>query len=127
MERIEIGHRKASQFEDLIAWKKARELAGKIYKISRMGRFVSDDLGYLEKDSFEDLLVPRSVSSSDNSNLSSPHALSGDPLDSRFRGNDKSHSNLVNSILALGQELGRIIGGLRASVQRQRDHNRGKQ
>lgn len=120
---------KIERFEDLIAWQKARELTRAIYKVTQQGQFAKDF-------GLRDQICRASVSIMSNiaegferggrnefhQFLSTAKASCAElrsqlyvALDARYL--DKS---AFDRLLEQAEEVGRIVGGLRASVDRQR-------
>ena len=119
-----------NRFEDLIAWQKARQLVAAVYGVTIKGAFAKD---YGLRDQ-----VQRSAVSI-MSNIAEGFDRGSRPEFHRFLVIAKGSCAEVRSqlyvaldcgyisqqdfdtIVALAQEVAKIIGGLRASVQRQRD------
>ncbi len=121
---------KIEQFEDLIAWLKARELTRAIYEVTRQGAFAKDYglSGQIQRASVSIMSHiaegfergnPRefhqflSISKSSCTEVCSQLYAS---LDAGYTGD-----NAINELMVLAKETGKIIGGLRASVQKRRD------
>lgn len=123
-----MGH--VGRFEDLIAWQKARELAKNIYAVTRHERFAKD-FGLsnqiqraavsimsniaegFERDSRGDFHRFLSIAKASCAEVRSQLYIAFDIgyiAQSEF-------DDLQN----LAQEVGRILGGLRTAVERQRD------
>ena len=83
------------RFEDFIAWKKARELTAKIYEATERGKF-QKDFG------LRDQMRRASVSIM--------------ALDAQYLSSED-----FSFLRSEAEEAGRVLGGLRASVQRRRD------
>ncbi len=123
-----MGH--VGRFEDLIAWQKARELAKKIYEITRNDRFARD-FGLSSQ-------IQRAAVSI-MSNIAEGFERDGRGDFHRFLTIAKASCAEVRSQLYIAfdigyiaqsefdglqkqaEEVARIIGGLRTSVERQRD------
>ena len=121
--------KKVEKFEDLIAWQKARKLTGRIYKTTDQGDFAHD---YGLKDQI------RRAAVSTMSNIAEGFERGGAAEFHRFlvmaKGScaelrnqlyialDAAYisSDTFDSLMREAIEVGRIIGGLRASVQRRR-------
>lgn len=121
------------QFEDLIAWQRARELTRSIYQITRGGS-LSRDFGLVDQ------LQRAAVSVM--SNIAEGFERGGRADFHHFLSIAKASCAELRSLLYVAvdagyipeiqfrrlmgqaQEVGRIVGGLRASVQRQRDAQR---
>ena len=124
--------KKIKHFEELIAWQKARELTKQIYSTTKSGPF-SKDFGLRDQ--------IRRASVSIMSNLAEGFERGGRAEFHQFVVIAKGSCAEVRSqlyvaldaeyvtqeqfevLMNLGNELSRIIGGLRASLQRQRDRN----
>ncbi len=120
---------KIERFEDLIAWQKARSLTYIVYQVTRQGAFVRD-FGLSNQ-------IQRSAVSI-MSNLAEGFERSGLGEFHQFVSTAKSSCAEVRSqlyvaldvgylsqvefeqLLAQAEEVGRIIGGLRAAVEKQR-------
>ena len=117
------------KFEDLIAWQKARELTREIYQISQQGAFAKDYglSGQIQR-----------ASVSIMSNIAEGFERGGRGEFHQFLSVAKSSCAEVRSLLYVAldikyihktqfikimdkaREVGRIVGGLRASVDKQR-------
>ena len=120
---------KIKRFEDLIAWQKARELTKEIYIITRQGEFARDYglSGQIQRaavsimsnvaEGFErggrgEFQQFLSIAKASCAELRSQLYVA---LDIGYLGQDK-----FEQLLEQGEEVGRILGGLRVSVARQR-------
>lgn len=119
-----------NRFEDLIAWQKARQLVAAVYQASAKGAFAKD-FGLRDQ-------IQRSAVSI-MSNIAEGFDRGSRPEFHKFLVIAKGSCAEVRSqlyvaldcgyitqqdfdgIVALAQEVAKIVGGLRASVQRQRD------
>ena len=119
-----------NRFEDLIAWQKARQLVTTVYQFTGKGGFAKD---YGLRDQIQRAAV------SIMSNVAEGFDRGSRPEFHKFLVIAKGSCAEVRSqlyvaldcgyisqqdfdtIVALAQEVAKIIGGLRASVQRQRD------
>ena len=124
--------KKIKHFEELIAWQKARELTKQIYSTTNRGPFAKD-FGLRDQ--------IRKASVSIMSNLAEGFERGGRAEFHQFVVIAKGSCAEVRSqlyvafdaeyvteeefevLMSLGIELSRIIGGLRASLRRQRDKN----
>ena len=124
---------KVEQFEDLIAWQKARELCRQIYQATQEGTF-SRDFGLRGQ-------IQRAAASV-MSNIAEGFERHGLKEFHQFLSVAKSSCAEVRSQLyvaldagyltqeqfdelnSMASEVGRIIGGLRASVERETDTKR---
>jgi four helix bundle protein len=119
-----------NRFEDLIAWQKARQLVAAVYQTTGQGAFAKD---YGLRDQIQRSAV------SIMSNIAEGFDRGSRPEFHKFLVIAKGSCAEVRSqlyvaldcvyisqqdfdtLVALAQEVAKIIGGLRASVQRQRD------
>jgi four helix bundle protein len=125
------GSGKVSRFEDLIAWRKARQLTREVYRLSKNQRF-QRDFGLQDQ--------IRRASVSVMSNIAEGFERGSRPEFHQFLVIAKASCGEVRSqsyvaldagyltesefqqLRSLTDEVSRIFGGLRASVQRQRDN-----
>lgn len=128
---MDARNAKIDRFEDLIAWQKARELTNEIYRTTSEGRFCRD-FGLRDQ--------IRRAAVSVMSNLAEGFDRAGRKEFHQFLVVAKGSCAEVRSQLyvafdvgyisgaefenlhVMAKELARIIGGLRASVARQRDN-----
>jgi four helix bundle protein len=121
---------KVERFEDLIAWQKARDLARAIYQITQEGAFARD-FGLARQ-------IQRAAVSI-MSNIAEGFERSGRREFHQFLSTAKGFCAEVRSqlyvafdigylmksefqrLLAQAEEVGRVVGGLRASVEKLRD------
>jgi len=121
--------KRVERFEDLIAWQKARKLTSRIYRTTNEGNFARD---YSLKDQI------RRAAVSTMSNIAEGFERGGAAEFHRFlvmaKGScaelrnqlyialDAAYisSDTFDSLMREAVEVGRIIGGLRAAVQRRR-------
>jgi len=121
------------RFEDLIAWQKARELTRAVYQVTRQGPFAKDFglAGQLQRAAvsimsniaegfdrggraeFHQFLSTAKASCAETRSLLYV-ALDADYLD----------QPTFDRFLAQAEEVARIVSGLRAAVERQRDQQR---
>jgi four helix bundle protein len=125
---------KVERFEELIAWQKARELTRKVYAASREGAFAKDF-------GLKDQIQRASVSIMSNiaegferggraefhQFLSTAKASCAEVRTQLYVALDVGHLSQsgFEQLQSLAEEVAKIIGGLRASVQKQRDQERG--
>ena len=127
--KMNVKKEKIEKFEDLIAWQKARVLTKEIYQITRLGEFAKDFglSGQIQK-----------ASVSIMSNIAERFERGGRGEFHQFLSIAKGSAAEVRSqlyvaldvgylkksdfqkIMKKAEEVGRIIGGLRASVDKQR-------
>ncbi len=116
-------------FEDLIAWQRARKLAGLVYDVTREGEFARD---------FGLSRQMRRAAVSIMSNIAEGHERGGAKEYARFLGIAKGSCAEVRSQLYIAldvayldrrtfaqllertRELGRILGGLRRAIRERR-------
>jgi four helix bundle protein len=123
------------EFEDLVAWQKARALTKAIYQASSQGRFARDYglAGQIQRASvsitsnvaegFErgsraEFAQFLSVAKGSCSEVRSQIYVALD--------NEYISEETFSLLVAQAKEVGRIVGGLRAAVAKQRDEQRGK-
>ncbi|MGA7731757.1 MAG: four helix bundle protein [Chloroflexia bacterium] len=123
------------EFEDLVAWRKARALTKAIYQASSQGRFAKDYglAGQIQRASvsimsnvaegFErgsraEFAQFLSVAKGSCSELRSQIYVALD--------NEYISEEAFSLLMAQAKEVGRIVGGLRAAVAKQRDEQREK-
>jgi four helix bundle protein len=126
---------KVERFEELVAWQKARALTGGIYQMTQQGGFAKDfGLGNqiqraavsvmsniaegFERGSRGEFHQFLSIAKSSCAELRSQLYVA---LDIGYI--DQQH---FDRLLAEAEEVARIVGGLRAAVERQRNEQRGK-
>jgi four helix bundle protein len=124
---------KIDRFEDLIAWQKARELTRAIYQVTQQGVFAKD-FGLARQ-------IQRAAVSI-MSNIAEGFERRGRREFHQFLSTAKGSCAEVRSqlyvafdigylvqsdfhkLLAQAEEVGRVVGGLRASVEKLRDERR---
>lgn len=122
--------KKVEKFEDLIAWQKARELTRQIYRLTRDEPF-SRDYGLCDQIRRSSVSVMSNIAEGfDRAGRAEFHQFiviaKGSvaevrsqlyvALDAEYISRDK-----FDQLKELSEETSRIIGGLRAAVQKQRD------
>ena len=119
-----------SRFEDLIAWQKARVLTTAIYEVTRRGAFVKDFglSGQIQRASVSIMSnlaegFERSRPGEFHQFLSTAKASCAEVRSLLYVALDVGYVDQVAfaRVFVLAEEVARIIGGLRASVQRQRN------
>ena len=123
---------KIEKFEDLIAWQKARLLTAEIYKITSENRFARD---YGLKDQIQRAAVSvmsnlaegfeRGRPSEFHQFLSVAKASCAELRSQLYVAFDVGYvdEEHFHKLMKAAQEVGQIIGGLRAAVERKRDKN----
>ena len=124
---------KIEKFEELIAWQKARALTQEIYELTRQGKFAKD---------FELSGQMKRAAVSIMSNIAEGFERSGLKEFHQFLSTAKSSCAEVRShlyvafdvgyldqagfdqLLAQAEEVARIVGGLRSSVEKQKKNQR---
>ncbi|MCA1630308.1 MAG: four helix bundle protein [Acidobacteria bacterium] len=118
------------KFEDFIAWQKARSLTTEIYKLPEQGSFARD---YGLKDQIRRASVSimsniaegfeRGRASEFHQFLVIAKASCAEVRSQLYVALDVGHltKDQFDGLLNKAAELGRVIGGLRASVERRRD------
>ena len=122
--------KKIEGFEDLIAWQKARQLATEIYRFSNQGDFASDfDL----RDQIRSAAVPVMSNIAEGIDRGSrgefhqflviAKASCAEVRSQLYVAQDVGYINQTafEVVGSSTSELSRIIGGIRAAVQKQRD------
>jgi four helix bundle protein len=122
---------KVERFEDLIAWQKARQLASAIYRITTQGEFAKD---YGLRDQIRRAAVSamsniaegfdRASRSEFHQFLVIAKASCAEVRSQLYVALDAGYINqeTFDIVSSNTSELLRIIGGLRAAVQKQRDN-----
>jgi len=122
--------RKIEEFEDLIAWQKARKLTRKIYTVTRQGTF-SKDFGLRDQIRRAAVSIMSNIAEGfERGNprefhqfLSIAKASCAEVRSQLYVALDAEYldSDTFYSLMSLAKETGKIIGGLRVSVQQRRD------
>jgi four helix bundle protein len=127
--KMELKKERIEKFEDLIAWQKARVLTKEIYQITRMGEFAKDFglSGQIQKASVSIMSniaegFERGGRAEFHQFLSIAKASCAEVRSQLYVALDIGYleNNKFRNIMKKAEELGRIIGGLRASVDKQR-------
>lgn len=125
---------KIERFEDLIAWQKARELTKQIYELTRQGDFAKD---FGLKDQIQRSAVSimsniaegfeRGGRAEFHQFLSVAKASCAEVRSQLYVALDAEYltQSAFDQLQSLAEEVGKIVGGLRASVQKQRDQEKG--
>lgn len=118
-----------ARFEDLVAWQKARVFAREIYVVSRQGTFARDFgiAGQIQRAAVSIMAniaegFERGKRGEFHQFLSIAKASCAEVRSHLYLALDVGHLNSqkFQELLAQAEELARIIGGLRASVEKQR-------
>ena len=120
---------KMQRFEDRIAWQRARELTRTIYQISRAGSF-GRDFGLAGQIQRAAVSIMSNIAEGFERNrlpefhqyLSVAKASCAEVRSQLYVALDADHWNqrTFSSALAQAEEVGRIVGGLRASIESRR-------
>jgi len=128
MNNSEVSH-KIKRFEDLIAWQKARNLTKKIYEVTRRGRFRNDYglSGQIQRAAVSIMSnvaegFERGGLGEFHQFLSTAKASCAELRSQLYVACDVGYLEEVGfaTLLEQAEEVGRVVGGLRASVARQR-------
>ena len=121
---------KVERFEDLIAWQKARQLTAAIYRVTSKGDF-SKDFGLRDQIRRASVSVMSNIAEGfDRVSRGEFHqflviakASCAEVRSQLYIAQDVGYINqeIFNNVSNNASELSRIIGGLRAAVQKQRD------
>src|SRR4051812_37671916 len=121
---------KIERFEDLIAWQKARVLTRQIYEATRLPGF-SRDFGLMDQIRRASVSVMSNVAEGFERGrpgefhqfLSTAKASCGEVRSELYVALDAGYVTTPHfqRLMCDAEEVGRIIGGLRAGVQRNRD------
>lgn len=121
---------KVERFEDLIAWQKARQLTVEIYRITSHGEFAKD-FGLRDQIRRAAVSAMSNIAEGfDRASRSEFHqylviakASCAEVRSQLYVAQDVGYINqeIFNTVSSSASELSRIIGGLRAAVQKQRD------
>lgn len=122
-----------SRFEELIAWQKARMLTKEIYKITRQGAFAKDFglTGQMQRASVSIMSniaegLERNKRGEFHQFLSIAKASCAEVRSQLYVALDCNYisQNDFDCLLAQAEEVGRIVGALRAKVEEQRNQQR---
>jgi four helix bundle protein len=123
------------KFEDLIAWQKAREPTREVYQISRQGAFARDFglSGQIQRASVSIMSnvaegFERGGRSEFHQFLSVAKASCAEVRSLLYVALDIKYiaKNEFRKIMNKAEEVGRIVGGLRASVEKQKKAQSGR-
>jgi len=123
------------RFEDLIAWQKARALNREIYGLSRVGAFARDFglSGQIQRASVSIMAniaegFERGGRGEFHQFLSTAKASCAEVRSHLYIALDMDYidNQRFEAVHSLAEEVSRIVGGLRASVAKQRDEQRKK-
>ena len=117
------------KFEDLIAWRKARELTRRVYEITRAGEFAKDFRLSSQIQSAAVSIMSNIAEGFERSGLGEFHqflstakASCAELRSQLYVALDAGYidEHMFHELRLQAEEVGRIIGGLRVSVARQR-------
>ena len=126
---------RVERFEELIAWQKARVLTSEIYKVSADGDFSRDFglKGQIQRAAVSIMSnlaegFERGRPSEFHQFLSVAKASCAELRSQLYVAFDVGYLDEIQfkRLMALAQEVARIIGGLRAAVERNRDAQKGQ-
>jgi four helix bundle protein len=118
------------RFEDFVAWQKARALTREIYRITSEGSFARD---FGLKDQIRRAAVSVMANIAEGFERGSPaefhhflciaKASCAEMRAELYVAVDAGHlsQELFQALIVQGEEVGRLVGGLRVSVERRRD------
>jgi four helix bundle protein len=116
------------RFEDLIAWQKARAMVPAIYDVIRQRPFARD-FGFCRQITMAALSVPSNIAEGFerdrlkefHQSLSVAKASCAEVRSQLYSAYDVGYidDSALRRLLGQGEEVGRIIGGLRASIRRE--------
>ena len=122
--------RKVERFEDLIAWEKAMELAVEVYALTRSKSFARD-FALVDQCHRAAISIPANIAEGfDRGSRAEFHRFLSIAKGSCAELRTHMHlahrlgyidARAAEGVLARGEEVSRIIGGLRAKVATQRD------
>ncbi len=128
MQRVE-------RFEDLIAWQKARKLTQAVYHVSQQGVFAKDygPSGQIQRSAVS--IMSNIAEGFERGNRGEFHqflcvakASCAELRSQLYVAFDIGYLDQARfqELMLLAQEVGRIVGGMRASVEKQRNEQRRK-
>ena len=120
----------AKRFEDLVAWQKSRELAAEVYRLSNTGGFARD---FGLKDQIRRAAVSvlsnlaegfeRGTANEFHHYLVVAKGSCGEVRAQLYVALDAAHIDheQFSAVMAKAEEVGRVVGGLRATVEKRRN------
>ena len=118
---------KVQRFEDLIAWQKARQLTRRVYELTRIGGWARD-FGLSSQIQRASVSIMSNIAEGFERNrhaefhqfLSTAKASCAEVRSQLYIARDVGYLSAEDfeAVLAQAEEVGRIVGGLRASVQK---------
>jgi four helix bundle protein len=126
---------RVERFEELIAWQKARSLTSSIYEITRQGGF-AHDFGLSSQIQRAAVSIMSNVAEGYEGNspaefhqfLSTAKASCAELRSQLYVALDGGYlpHERFTQLIQQAEEVAKIVGGLRAAVERQRNEHRGK-
>jgi four helix bundle protein len=124
-----MGKGKITRFENLIAWQKARSLTRTIYRVTRQGAFARDFglSGQIQRASVS--IMSNIAEGFERSGLGEFHQFlsiakssCAEVRSQLYVALDAGHLSQIEfeELFAQAEEVGKIVGGLRASLEKQR-------
>ena len=120
---------RVERFEDLIAWQKARQMTRRVYDVTRDGRFARD-FGLRDQIRRASVSVMSNIAEGfERGKRPEFHQFLSIAKGSCAEGRTQLYVALdagyidqptFDALLSAAEEVGRILGGLRAAVERQR-------
>ena len=124
---------RVSRFEDLIAWQRARELAVEVYRVTGRGALASD-FGLREQMQRAGVSIPsniaegfeRGTAAEFHRSLSTAKGSCAELRTQLYIAHDVGYlgPDHFTPLMAKAEEVGRILGGLRSAVAKQRPRRR---
>ena len=124
---------KVTRFEDLIAWQRARALTREVYKATRVPSF-REDFGLSGQIQRASVSVMSNIAEGFERNrpaefhqfLSTANSSCAEVRSDLYVALDVGHlpEPLFNNLMVDAEEVARIVGGLRAAVERNRTRSR---
>jgi four helix bundle protein len=126
---------KIERFEDLIAWQKARELTRSIYEVTRQGAFAKDYglSGQIQRAAIS--MMSNIAEGFERGRLREFHQFLSTVKASCAEVRAQLYASFdigylekgdFDRLMAQSEEVARVIGGLRSSVQKKREIQEGK-
>ena len=126
---------KIARFEDLVAWQKARSLTAAVYTATRKGAF-RGDFGLANQIQRASVSIMSNIAEGFERGrraefhqfLSTAKASCAETRSHLYVALDVGYLEQTEfeRLLQQAEEVGRVVGGLRAAVQRQRDNDKRK-
>ena len=127
-ERVEVKE-KANRFEDLVAWQKARALTKSVYQVTKRGEFAKD-FGLTNQIQRAAVSVMSNIAegfergrrTEFHQYLSIAKSSCGEVRSQLYVAFDVGYLQkpTFNALLTQAEEVSRVVGGLKAAVQKQK-------